>query len=59
VVGSLDRAAAAPAERRLVDEARAAVDAIRDDRPLALQQAAAQEALRLVTDAITVSVSAR
>ncbi len=56
-VGALDRAAAPPAARRLIDEAEVAVDAIRPDRPLELQRPAVQEALRLVTDAITVSVS--
>jgi hypothetical protein len=59
VVGSLDRAAVPSAERHRLDEAKAAVDAIRDDRPLELQQAAAAAALHLVTDALTVSVSAR
>ncbi len=58
-VRSLARAAAQPAERRLLDEAEVAVDAIRADRPLDLQQAAVQDALRLVTDAMTVSVTAR
>jgi hypothetical protein len=51
-VGSFDRAAVPPAQRRRLDEAKLAADAIRDDRPLALQQAAATEALRLATDAI-------
>ena len=59
VVRSLAGAAPQPAERHLLDEAQLAVDAIRTDRPLELQSAAAQDALRLVTDAITVSVSAR
>jgi hypothetical protein len=59
VVGSLDRATASPAERRLLDEAKVSVGAIRADRPLDLQQAAAAAALRLVTDAITVSLTAR
>jgi hypothetical protein len=59
VVGALDRAAVSPAERSLLDEARVAVDAIRPDRPLQLQEAAVQEALRLVSDAITVAISAR
>jgi hypothetical protein len=55
-VGSFDRAAVSPAQRRRLDEAKVALAAIRDDRPLALQQAAAQAALQMVTDAI---VSAR
>jgi hypothetical protein len=59
VVGSLERTEVSPAERRLLDEARVAVDAIRADRPLELQKAAEQEALRLVSDAFTVSVSAQ
>jgi hypothetical protein len=58
VVHSLDRADLLPGERRLVVEARAAVDAIRDDRPLELQHAALAAALRLVTETLTVSVSA-
>jgi hypothetical protein len=58
VVRALDRAVVSLAERHLVDEAWVAVEAIRADRPLELQQAAAGDALRLVTDAITVSVSA-
>jgi hypothetical protein len=49
---ALDRAALPAAERRLLDEARPAVEAIRDDRPLALQHAAAAVALRLVTEAM-------
>jgi hypothetical protein len=52
VVGSFDRAAMAPAQEQLLDKAQAAVAAIRDDRPLALQQAAAQAALQLVSDVI-------
>jgi hypothetical protein len=52
VVGSFDRATVPPAQQRLLDQAKDAVAAIRDDRPLALQQAAAQAALQLVTDAI-------
>jgi hypothetical protein len=52
VVGSFDRAAAPPAQQRLLGKAQEAVAAIRDDRPLALQQAAAQAALQLVSDAI-------
>jgi hypothetical protein len=59
VVGALDRATVSPAERRLVDEAKVAVEAIRADRPLELQQAAMAAALRLVTDAIEVGVTAR
>jgi hypothetical protein len=59
VVRSLARADAQPGERRLLDEAEVAVAAIRADRPLELQQGAAQDALRLVTDAMTVSVTAR
>lgn len=59
VVRSLAGVAAQPAERQLLDEAKGAVDAIRVDRPLELQQAAAQDALRLVTDAMTVSVNSR
>ena len=58
-VGALDRGAAPLAERLLLDEAQAAVAAIRPDRPVELQRPVVQEALRLVTDAITVSVSAR
>jgi hypothetical protein len=58
VVRSLDHAAVEPAHRRLLDEAKVAIGAIRDDRPLELQQAAAAAALRLVTEAIEVSVSA-
>jgi hypothetical protein len=58
VVRSLDRAQVSPAERSLLNEAHVAVDAIRPDRPLQLQEAAVQEALRLVADAITVGVSA-
>jgi hypothetical protein len=56
-VGALDRADAPPAVQRLLDEAQVAVDAIRPDRPLELQRPQAQEALRLVADAITVSVN--
>jgi hypothetical protein len=59
VIDSLDRAAMPPAERRLLDQAQVAANVIRADRPLELQHAAAQEALRLVTDAITLNVSAR
>jgi hypothetical protein len=55
LVGSFDRVAVPPAQRRLLDEARDAVAAIRDDRPLELQQAAAAEALRLLTEAMSVS----
>jgi hypothetical protein len=58
-VRSLDRSIASPAEQRLLDDAQVAVDAIRADRPLELQQAAAQDALRLVSDAITVSATSR
>ena len=58
-VGALDRAAATPAVRHLLDEAQAAVEAIRPDRPVELQRPVVQDALRLVTDAITVSVSGR
>jgi hypothetical protein len=58
VVGALAPAAAAPAERHLLDQAEVAVAAIRVDRPLELQQGAAQDALRLVTDAMTVGVTA-
>jgi hypothetical protein len=54
-IKSLDRESAPAATRQLLDEARVAVDAIRPDRPLELQRPAAQEALRLVADAITVS----
>jgi hypothetical protein len=59
VVGSLDRAALSPAGRRQLQEAHLAMDAIRADRPLDLQQAAMQEALRLVTDVMTSSLSPR
>jgi hypothetical protein len=58
-VGALDRAALPLAARRLLDEAHAAVEALRADRPFDLQRAAAQEPLRLVADAITVRVTAR
>jgi hypothetical protein len=58
VVRSLDGAARSPAERSLLDEAHVAVDTIRPDRPLQLQEAAVQEALRLVADAIAAGVSA-
>jgi hypothetical protein len=51
-VGAFDRAAVAPAQQQRLDNAQAAVAAIRDDRPLALQQGAAQAALERVTDAI-------
>jgi hypothetical protein len=53
VVRSFDRAVVSPAQRRQLDEAKAAVDALRDDRPLALQHAAMAQALRLVSDAIS------
>jgi hypothetical protein len=56
-VDSLDHAAASPAQRRLVDEAKVAVELIRADRPLELQQAAMASALRLVTDAIEVGLT--
>jgi hypothetical protein len=59
VLDSLDRGAMPPAEQNRLDQAKAAVDAIRADRPLELQQAAAAVALRLLTDAIALSVSAR
>jgi hypothetical protein len=59
VVGALDRADLPPVERRRLDEARAAVEALRADRPLDLQHAAAADALRLVTDAMGASVSPR
>jgi hypothetical protein len=59
VVGALDRATVSPAQRRLVDEAKVAVEAIRADRPLELQQPALAAALRLVTDAIEVGVTSR
>lgn len=58
-VGALDRAATPPAVRHLLDEAQAAVEAIRPDRPVELQRSVVQDALRLVTDAITVSISGR
>jgi hypothetical protein len=51
-LGSFDHAAMPSAQRRLVEEAQAAVAALRDDRPLALQQAAAEAALRLLSEAI-------
>jgi hypothetical protein len=57
-VDSLDHAPLSPAQRRLVDEAKPAVAAIRADRPLELQQATMVEALRLLTDAIDVGVTA-
>ena len=59
VVGALGPIAAETAERHLLDQAQVAVEAIRVDRPLELQQGAAQDALRLVTDAMTVEVTAR
>jgi hypothetical protein len=59
VVRSLERGDMSPGERRLLVEARAAVDAIRDDRPLDLQHAAMGEALRLLTETLLVSVTAR
>jgi hypothetical protein len=52
VLGSFDRGGVSPDQRRRLDEAKDAVAAIRDDRPLALQQAAAQAALKLVTDVL-------
>jgi hypothetical protein len=57
VVSSLDHADLAAAQRKLVDEAKVAVEAIRADRPLELQQAALAAALRLVTDAIEVGLT--
>jgi hypothetical protein len=59
VVGALDRGAMPPAERRLLDDAKVAVEGIRGDRPVDLQQAAVAEALRAISDALSVSVSAR
>jgi hypothetical protein len=56
---ALDRPSALPAERRLLDEAKVAIEAIRTDRPLEMQRANAQEALRLIADALTVRVTAR
>jgi hypothetical protein len=52
VIGTFDRSTAPPNQRRLLDQATAAVAAIRDDRPLGLQQARAVDALRLVSEAI-------
>jgi hypothetical protein len=52
VVDSLERDGE-PARRQRTGEAKAAVYAIRADRPLDLQQAAAADALRIVSDAIT------
>jgi hypothetical protein len=57
VVKSLDHAELTAAQRRLVDEAKVAVELIRADRPLELQQGAMADALRLVTDAIEVGVT--
>jgi hypothetical protein len=57
VVKSLDRAELTAAERRLVDEAKVAVELIRVDRPMELQQGAMADALRLVTDAIDVGIT--
>jgi hypothetical protein len=57
VVASLQRADVTAAQRRLVDEAKVAVELIRPDRPLELQQAAIADALRLVTDAIEIGVT--
>jgi hypothetical protein len=59
VLDSLDRGALPPTEQSQLDRAKAAVDVIRADRPLELQHAAAAVALRLVTDAIALSVSVR
>jgi hypothetical protein len=57
VVGSLEHADLTAAQRRLLDEAKVAVEAIRADRPLELQQGAIAEALRLTTDAIEVGLT--
>ncbi len=55
-VAALDRLhAAAPAFERLRVEARAAVQRIARDRPFELQRPAAQDALRLIVDALTVA----
>jgi hypothetical protein len=43
-----------PAAEALLVEARQAVDALRADRPFELQRACAQDALRLIADALTV-----
>jgi hypothetical protein len=59
VVGAFERSSVPPAQRQLLDEAKVAVDAIRDDRPLDLQHATATLALKRVIDAIEVGISAR
>jgi hypothetical protein len=52
VLSSFDRSAAPPNQRRLLEQATAAVAVIRDDRPVELQQGRAVDALRLVSEAI-------
>jgi hypothetical protein len=59
MVGSLDRGSRPAVEQRLVDDARVAVDGIRGDLPLDLQQAAVAAALSAVSAALLVRVSER
>jgi hypothetical protein len=58
VLRSLERDSSPPTERRWLDAATAAVELIREDRPLALQHAAMADALRLVVDVITLRLNA-
>jgi hypothetical protein len=54
ILAALDGAQSPPAAKLLLVEARQAVDALRPDRPFELQRACAQDALRLIADALTV-----
>jgi hypothetical protein len=55
VVASLDESDLPSGSRGLIDEAHRAVEAIRIDRPFDLQRAIAQDAIRLLADAIVVA----
>ena len=54
-LAALDQAQRSPALSRLRDQARTAVGAIVAERPFALQRPAAQDAVRLLSDALTVA----
>jgi hypothetical protein len=57
VAATLDGSRLPPASRRLLQQARRAVEAIRIDRPFDLQRAIVQDAVRLLADALTVAGS--
>jgi hypothetical protein len=55
VVASLDQSDLSSGSRGLLDEAHRAIEAIRIDRPFDLQRAIAQDAVRILADAIVVA----